>query len=250
VRAMILMHNSEVMSRPWFEQLEAGVRSGTPPFRLSHGEDLFDYLDHHADFDRRFSEAMESVEALAGDGFATDFDWGRFDRIVDVGGSRGTKALAILNHHPRLSSLVVDRAQVVDEARRYWANHRAPGVDRLRFETGNLLEAIPAAAGPNDIYLLSAVLHAFEDAACVMALQRLREAIGNSGARAAVLEVVVPDSHADLASASFDMQMFVASQGRERTLTEWKSVIQASGLVLEEVVRLRSIGSILVLRAG
>jgi hypothetical protein len=44
VRAMILMHNSETMSRPWFEQLEAGIRSGTPPFLLSHGEDLFDYL--------------------------------------------------------------------------------------------------------------------------------------------------------------------------------------------------------------
>jgi hypothetical protein len=28
VRAMILMHNSETMSRPWFEQLEAGIRSG------------------------------------------------------------------------------------------------------------------------------------------------------------------------------------------------------------------------------
>jgi hypothetical protein len=71
-----------------------------PPFLLSHGEDLFDYLDHHADFDQLFSEAMNSVEALAGDGFATDLDWARFDRIIDVGGSRGTKSLAILRRHP------------------------------------------------------------------------------------------------------------------------------------------------------
>jgi len=40
-RAMILMHNSEAMSRPWFEQLERGVRDGVPPFRLAHGEELF-----------------------------------------------------------------------------------------------------------------------------------------------------------------------------------------------------------------
>jgi hypothetical protein len=46
------------------------------------------------------------------------------------------------------------------------------------------------------------------------------------------------------------MQMFVGSRGRERTLTEWKAIIQAGGLALEEVVRLRSLGSILVLRAG
>ena len=125
VRAMILMHNSETMSRPWFEQLERGVREGMPPFRLCHGEELFDYMDHHADFDKLFSEAMDSVEALTGDSFATDFDWGRFDRIIDVGGSRGTKSLAILQRHPHLTALVVDRAQVVAEAQTYWAGHRA-----------------------------------------------------------------------------------------------------------------------------
>ncbi|WP_186426679.1 methyltransferase [Cupriavidus metallidurans] len=249
VRAMILMHNSETMSRPWFEQLEAGIRSGTPPFQLSHGEDLFDYLDHHAEFDQLFSEAMNSVEALAGDGFATDLDWGRFDRIIDVGGSRGTKSLAILRRHPRLAALIVDRPQVIEEARRYWAEHHADGLERLQFQAANLFESLPAA-GPKDVYLYSAVLHGFDDPACVQALLRLREAIGNSGARAAILEIVVPEKNADISSASFDMQMFVGSRGRERTLTEWKAIIQAGGLALEEVVRLRSLGSILVLRAG
>ena len=32
MRAMILMHNSPEMSRPWYEQLEHGVRSGDIPF--------------------------------------------------------------------------------------------------------------------------------------------------------------------------------------------------------------------------
>ncbi len=249
VRAMIMMHNSEAISRPWFEQLEAGIRSGTPPFRLSHGEDLFDYLDHHADFDRQFSEAMDTVEALAGDGFATDLDWSQFKRIIDVGGSRGTKALAILKRHPKLSALIVDRPQVVEDAQRYWANRHTEGIERLHFQAGDLFEAIPVATGPKDIYLLSAVLHGFDDSACVRALHRLHEAIGSSGARAALLEMVVPERGADIASASFDMQMFVGCRGRERTLSEWKSVIQAGELVLEEVVRLRSLGSILVLRS-
>ena len=249
VRAMILMHNSEAMSRPWFEQLEAGIRTGMPPFRLSHGEELFDYLDHHADFDRLFSDAMDSVEALVGDSFATDLDWKRFERIIDVGGSRGAKALAILKRNPTLSALIVDRPQVVQEAQRYWAHHSTDGVERLVFQAGDLLDAIPAATGPTDIYLLSAVLHCFDDGTCVRALMKLRKAIGDSGARAAILEMVVPETGADIATATFDMQMFVGCRGRERTLTEWKSVIQKGGLTLEEVVHLRSFASILVLRS-
>lgn len=248
VRAMILMHNSDVMSRPWFEQLEAGVRSGTPPFRLTHGEELFDFLEHHAPFSQTFSEAMDSVEALAGDGFATDLDWRRFERIIDVGGARGTKSLAILKHHPKLSALIVDRPLVVAEAQQYWAAHPTDGIERLQFQAGDLFEHIPVATGPQDIYLLSAVLHCFDDSQCVCALQKLREAIAGTGARVAVLEMVVPETDAGIASASFDMQMFVGCRGRERTLSEWGVLIQAGQLQLEEVVHLRSLGRILVLR--
>jgi len=74
VRAMILMHNSPEMSRPWYEQLEQAVRGGDIPFSLTHGQELFTYLDEHADLDSLFSSAMDCVEALAGDSFVTDFD--------------------------------------------------------------------------------------------------------------------------------------------------------------------------------
>jgi hypothetical protein len=186
VRAMILMHNSPTMSRPWFEELERGVCDGVPPFRLAHGEELFDYMDHHADFDKVFSAAMDSVEALAGDSFATDFDWNRFERIIDVGGSRGAKALAILRRHPKLTALVVDRPQVVAEAERYWAEHPADGAERLGFEAGDARESVPPAHDERDIYLLSAVLHGFDDETSIAVLKRLAAAIGTTGARIAV----------------------------------------------------------------
>jgi hypothetical protein len=248
VRAMILLHNAPAMSQPWYEQLERGVRQGLPPFELAHGEDLFAYLDRHADFDRLFSEAMDSVEALVGDSFASDFDWGRFRRVIDVGGSRGSKALAILRRHPRLEALVIDRPQVIAEAEQYWAGRHDAGSERLRFQTGDLLAGLPPAQGDGDIYLLSAVLHGFDDATCITALRNLASACGGSGARIAVLEMVLPESGADVAAASFDLQMWMASRGRERTLGEWSALFARSGVVLEEVVGLRSLAKILVLR--
>ena len=102
VRAMVLMHNSPEMSRPWFEQLEQGVRSGGVPFESAHGQAFYTYLEDNPKFDALFGQAMDSVEALAGDSFATDFDWSRFERIIDVGGSKGAKSLAILKRHPHL----------------------------------------------------------------------------------------------------------------------------------------------------
>lgn len=249
VRAMILMHNADAMSRPWYEHLEQGIRDGVPPFRLAHGEDLFDYLDHHADFDALFSEAMDSVEALTGDSFATDFDWGRFERIIDVGGSRGAKALAILKRHPKLAALVVDRPQVITEAEHYWSARNTNGIERLHFQAGDALTTVPSAQSDKDIYLLSAVLHGFDDEICITILRNVAAACGQTGARIALLEMVLPEVGADFASASFDMQMLMGSRGRERTLSEWSVLFVKASVALEEVVGLQSFGNILVLRS-
>jgi hypothetical protein len=209
---------------------------------------LFDYLDHHADLDTLFSAAMDSVEALTGDSFATDFDWGRFERIIDVGGSRGAKSLAILKRHPKLTALVVDRPQVIAETERYWSTHNTKGIERLRFQSGDALTKVPSAQSDKDIYLLSAVLHAFDDEACITLLRNIATACGQTGARIALLEMVLPEMGTDIAGASFDMQMFMGSRGRERTLSEWSGLFVKASVALEEVVGLQSLGNILVLR--
>jgi len=249
VRAMILMHNSIEMSQPWYEQLEQGVRSGDVPFQLAHGCELFDYMDDNAEFDALFARAMDSVEALMGDSFATDFDWGRFNRIIDVGGSKGSKSLTILKRHSHLTALVLDRPQVIQTAVSYWTGKETPDLlSRLSYQAGDIFESVPNAENDKDIYLLSAVLHGMADENCVKVLRNLAHAASGTGACIALMELVVPDFKADFSSAAFDMQMFMATRGKERTLPDWQKLFDQSGCALEEVVSLRSLGKIMVLR--
>ncbi|MDD5579693.1 MAG: methyltransferase [Methylobacter sp.] len=248
VRAMILMHNSIEMSKPWYEQLEQGIRSGIIPFQISHGQELYSYMDNHAEFDSLFSLAMDSVEALTGDSFATGFDWGYFNRIIDVGGSKGSKSLALLKRYPQLTALVFDRDQVIQAAATYWIGKESPALlSRLTFQAGDLLESIPPAKDDKDIYFLSAVLHGLDDENCIKVLRNLVTASADTGARIALMELVVPELKADISSAACDMQMFMGTRGKERTLSEWKSLFDQSGLMLGEQVSLQSIGKILVL---
>ncbi len=248
VRAMILMHNSVEMSKPWYQQLEQGIRTGEVPFQIAHGRELYAYMDDHAEFDALFSRAMDSVEALTGDSFATEFDWGQFNRIIDVGGSKGSKSMAILKRHPHLTALVVDRDQIIQAAVTYWIGKESPALlSRLSFQSGNLLDSVPAAEDGKDIYLLSAVLHGLDDADCIKVLRNVAAAGSGTDARIALMELVVPELKADISSAAFDMQMFMATRGRERTLSEWRSLFDQSGLKLDEQVSLKSMGKILVL---
>lgn len=254
VRAMVLMHNSPEMSRPWFEQLEQGIRSGAVPFQLQHGQALFDYMDSHAEFDALFAQAMDQVEALTGDSFATEFDWRAFDRVIDVGGSTGAKSMAILKRHPHLHAVVVDRAQTIQNAADFW--RKQPGVDaanalrRMRFEVGDVLVDVPEATSPKDAYLLSAVLHGFDDDTSVQALRNVARAAATQNARIVLLELVMPEHHADLTSAAFDMQMLMGTRGGERTHSEWAQVFARAGVQLQETVNLASFGKMLVLRTA
>lgn len=249
IRAMILMHNSEEMSRPWYEQLEYGIRNGETPFRRTHGQELYAYMDDHPEFDALFSRAMDSVEALTGDSYATDFDWGRFERIIDIGGSKGSKSLSILKHHPHLKALVVDRAPTIQGAAQYWMGREEPALlARLAFLPGDLLTDIPIATSDKDIYLLSAILHGFSDEICIKILANLASACAATGACIAVMELVLSESRAGLTGASFDMQMFMATRGRERTLDEWRKLFDRCELQLAEVVSLQSFAKIMVLR--
>lgn len=249
VKAMILMHNSDEMSRPWFQQLEQGVRGGEVPFQLTHGREFYDYMDDHEEFDALFARAMDSVDALTGDSFATDFDWGRFDRVIDVGGSKGRKSLAILKRHSQLTALVFDRDQVIQSAANYWTDKESQDLlSRLSYQTGNLLESVPTAKNAKDIYLLSAVLHGMDDENCIKVLRNVTSASSGTGARIALMELVVPESKADFSTAAFDLQMFMATRGKERTMPEWQNLFDQAGWLLEEQIGLQSIGKILVLK--
>lgn len=246
VRAMILLHNAEPMRQPW-DALEAGIKTGGTPFQLCHGQDFVAYLDSHAEFDQLFAQAMDCMEALVGNSFAVDFAWERFGRVIDVGGSKGGKAVAILKQHPQLKALVVDRAAVIAKAAHYWAERESAQVlERMEFQAGDLFQALPAAESDKDIYLISAVLHGFDDEQCLAALRYLKTRTGN-GARAAIMEWVMADRRSDIAGAAFDMQMLAIAGGKERTLAQWHSLFQRSGWHFLQVVNLRSLAKILVI---
>ncbi len=248
VREMILLHNSPEMSHPWFKGLGPALRNGEVPFVQSHGEELFDYLDHHQEFDTLFTGAMESVQALTGTGYLDDFDWSRFERLIDVGGSNGSKALAILQRHPRMHALIFDRQQVVEQAVAAWRGKIAAELQtRITFSGGNMLETIPAADSERDIYLFSAIFHGMGDAQAEKILGNLHTACGPHRPTIAIIDCIADTERIDPTVASMDMQMLVCTHGRERTEAEWRALLKRTGFVLQQIVSLRTFARLLVI---
>ncbi len=247
VRDMILMHNADVMARPWFESLEGCIRNGETPFVKSHGEELFPYMDNHHEFDTLFARAMDSVEAITGVDYLHDFDWRPFDRLIDIGGSKGAKAMVILRDNPQLEALIFDRSQVIATAEDFWKQQgETKLLERVHFASGDALDEIPAARSQRDIYLCMALFHGLGDEDAQRVLNNLHKAIGNSGATLLIVDTVAEEMAIDPNVAAFDMQMLIGTRGRERTCHEWQALLVSGGFTIQQVVSVRTFARFIV----
>ena len=122
------------------------------------------------------------------------YDFGRFHKVLDVGGGFGGVLEVLLKSHPNLKGDVFDLPLVEAGAKAYL--NRAGLADRAGVIAGSFFEAVPSGY---DAYHLKFILHDWNDEACLRLLKCVRAAAGPD-AKLVILEQVVPENLVD----SFD----------------------------------------------
>jgi hypothetical protein len=85
-----------------------------------------------------------------------------------------------------------------------------------------------------DGYLLKNVLHNWDDTACLNILNRAAQALKAPNARLMIYECLMREDTGQPWAALKDLNMLVLHEGgRERTLSEYESLLMQSGLELE-----------------
>ncbi|HEY1687511.1 MAG TPA: methyltransferase [Solirubrobacteraceae bacterium] len=202
------------------------VRTGEPAFPLQFGRSFWDDLE--AD-----PERAAAFDAIMGDRLTADaptvaaaYPWGELGELVDAGGGDGTLLIAILRAHEKLKGTVIDLAGPVTRAKQAIAT--AGLSDRADATVGSFFDALPKAGG----YLLSGVLHNWDDADALRILQRCVEASSGAG-RVLVADHV--DVEGGLPSTEGDLRMLAYFRGRERSYEQLSELARAAGLQVSSV---------------
>jgi hypothetical protein len=226
IRRWAMMLGARFVWEPCSE-LHETIRTGRPAFELVYRAPFFKYLAEHPDDAAVFNAAMSSVPAYIA-AFVEAYDFSRFERIVDVGGGHGAKLLAILSANPRVRGTLYDLPAVVAGA---LAVQRGAVGDRCEIVGGDFFDGVPAGA---DAYLLSGIIHDWDDEAAAKILRNCRRAIRPDGRLLLVETVLTPSS--DPSSALMDVLMMVLTGGRERTEEEFGSLLRDAGFSLTRVI--------------
>ena len=226
--ALAIMY-AEEQYRAWGEMLHS-VRTGEMAFDHQFGMGYFEYLAQHPEADRVFNEAMTGwTQQLVG-AVVDTYDFSPFHTVVDVGGGYGALLATILRNNPGTRGILFEQPHVIASAEEELV---AAGVaDRCTFVGGDFFVEVPAGG---DAYVLSQILHDWDDERCVAILGQCRRAMPDHG-KLLVVELVLPPGDEPSLGKWLDLHMLVLLGGRERTATEYDALFRAAGFKLARVV--------------
>jgi SAM-dependent methyltransferase len=205
-----------------FVELLGTIVTGSPAYVHRYGRDFWADLDANPDLRRSFDAQMNWRFQVQAPQIARSFDWSRFAEILDVGGGDGTVLAAILRAHPDLRGRVLDLPPTTTAAADRFA---AAGLgNRAGTVSGSFFDPLPAGA---DAYLLSDILHDWDDAQARSILAGCRRAAGPNGT-----VVVIEPVRGQGADTAIDLFMLMCFGGRERTVDELAGLAAGCGLVL------------------
>jgi hypothetical protein len=208
------------------------LRTGEPGFVAAHGCRLWDYLATHPEAAASFGASLERIAVVRDQAFLDTVDLGGVRRLVDVGGGHGGLLCNALAADPDLNGLLFDLPAVVEAARERLRDLGLAG--RCETVAGDFRDAVPPGG---DVYVLSWILHDWDDATALRILGNCRSALQQS-ARLLVVEMVAPEPGAPAAEAfaqlvrQTDLEMLAVVGGRERSAAEYERLFTASGFTL------------------
>jgi len=213
----------------WGRLLET-VQTGQTAFDRVFGQPFFEYLTANAEAAAVFNEAMASTTEAAARAVSNAYDFSWANVLVDVGGGTGAFLGTILQANPQARGILFDRQDVVAAAGALLAGSGV--ADRCEVVAGNFFEAVPSGG---DAYILSWVIHDWDDDRSITILKNCRRAVGRDG-QVLMIELVIPPGNEASPSKLYDIHMLVLTGGRERREDEYRELLAAADLRLTRVI--------------
>ena len=218
--------------------LEDSVRHGDVAFDRRFGMTVWEYRRQNASQGRLFDEAMAALTTGFEPELVGNPAFAEVQTLVDVGGGDGSLLITLLERHSTLRGVLFDLPHIIAAASKRIQS--AGLASRCDVVAGDVFESVPTGA---DGYLLSRVLHDWDDPRARAVLETCRRAIAPGGKLMAI-ERLLPErfdvSPAAQATALGDLAMMVMTGGRERTIEEFDALFRLSGFSLGKHDRMPS----------
>jgi hypothetical protein len=210
-------------------ELHQAILKGISAFEARFGKPVFEHLKENPDLAMVFGDFMSLTTARIEQFIVTHHHFKPFQLAVDVGGSQGSLLLRLLAEHPNARGILFDLPETASGAE--GPIRASVQGDQVAIVGGDFFKSVPAGG---DLYLLKQILHDWSDEDALKILKCVRAAM-LKGSRLAVLERLIPETYMPHHAYNYDLFMLIWSTGRERRLTEYRQMLEATGFAFDGV---------------
>jgi O-methyltransferase domain len=206
------------------------VKTGETVGRKLSGGNWISWLQSDPELTRSFNAMMTAFSTLHLTGVLEAYDFSRAATIVDVGGGHGKIISEILKRNPEMRGVLFDLPHAFEGGRKTIA--QAGLADRCEVVSGDFFVSVPAGA---DAYVLSRVIHDWDDEKAIAVLKVVRQAIVPGG-RLILLEAMLRPDQPTVYPVLSDLNMLIRTGGCERTEAEYLALYRSAGFELTRTV--------------
>ncbi|MEM6529755.1 MAG: methyltransferase, partial [Chloroflexota bacterium] len=185
-----------------------------------------------------FGEAMTGYVAQTHQAVLESYDFSGTRVLADIGGSHGTLISLILRRYPDMRGILFDQPHVIEEAKAIMAPELQ---NRCELVGGDFFQSVPQGA---DTYMLSSIVHDWDEARGIQILETVRKAIPDDGKLLLVETVIKAPNEPDFGKL-LDLTMLTVTGGLERDADGYADVLARTGFQMQDVISTASPGSII-----
>ncbi|CAH2220515.1 acetylserotonin O-methyltransferase, partial [Pelobates cultripes] len=172
---------------------------------------------------KTFMQLMDSVWSICGKDVITAFDLSMFHKVYDLGGCSGALAKHFVSAFPESNVTILDLPKVVETAKKHFITDNEPCISFLEGDFFN--DPIPEA----DLFIIARIIHDWKEDKCVQLLTKIYQSCRKGGGVLLVEALLSEDKHGMVTSQLYSLNMLVQTEGKERTPSEYKKLLTASG---------------------
>jgi hypothetical protein len=206
------------------------VKTGETALQKLGEGNVFEGVQRDRQRSELFNATMTAFSTLHLTGVLDAYDFSGIKKLVDVGGGHGKNIAEILKAHPKMRGVLFDMPHAFEGGKETIA--KAGLGERCEVVSGDFFKSVPIGA---DGYLMSRVIHDWDDEKAIAILKVVRSAIAPGG-RLMLLETMLRPGHRSMYPVLSDLNMMLRTGGCERTEEEYRAIYRAAGFELTRTV--------------
>ncbi len=220
-----IKYSNDVAWKLW-GNLEGAIREGTHRWKETFGWDgpIFDHFFKTEGALKEFLMGMNGFGVYSSPYVVEAFDLTKFATMVDLGTASGHLVIAACHRYPHLQAVAFDLPSAIPLASELI--QASPYANRIQVAAGDFFrDPLP----PGDLYALGRILHDWSEDKIDLLLKKIYDALPNGGGLLIAEKILWEDGTGPSWAQMQDLNMLVCTEGRERTLGQYDTILKRAG---------------------